>query len=52
MRDQMKEIVKMQKDGLINPVVDSVFPLIEVAKAQTHMHERKNKGKILLDCRD
>lgn len=52
MRDQMKEIVEMQKQGLIDPVVDSVFPLIEVAKAQTHMHERKNRGKILLDCRD
>ena len=51
MQDQMKELVKMQKEGLIEPVVDSIFPLADVAKAHTHMHQRKNKGKILLDCR-
>jgi NADPH:quinone reductase-like Zn-dependent oxidoreductase len=33
----------------INPVIDSIWRFENVAEAQMHMHDRKNRGKILLD---
>ena len=33
----------------IDPVIDSVWRFEQVAEAQRHMHDRKNRGKILLD---
>lgn len=33
---------------LLQPVIDSVFPLADAAKAHRHMEERKNFGKIVL----
>ncbi|MBC64418.1 MAG: hypothetical protein CMB15_02125 [Euryarchaeota archaeon] len=35
--------------GEIEPIIDSVWRFEEVSQAQKHMHNRKNKGKILLD---
>jgi len=35
--------------GEIEPIIDSVWRFEDVAKAQLHMHDRKNRGKILLD---
>ena len=35
--------------GEINPIIDSVWRFEEVSGAQKHMHQRKNKGKVLLD---
>ena len=52
MKEQMEDIVKMYQNGNLTPVVDSIFKLDEVSKAHYYMHERKNKGKILLDCRN
>ena len=52
LQEQVKELIAMHKEGVINPVVDSIFQLSDVAKAHTYMHDRKNRGKILLDCRD
>ena len=37
------------KEGEINPVIDSIWRFERVSEAQMHMHNRKNKGKILLD---
>ncbi|MEC7706921.1 MAG: zinc-binding dehydrogenase, partial [Candidatus Thermoplasmatota archaeon] len=33
----------------IDPVIDSVWRFERVSEAQKHMHDRKNRGKILLD---
>jgi NADPH:quinone reductase-like Zn-dependent oxidoreductase len=33
----------------IDPIIDSVWRFDKVSEAQIHMHERKNRGKILLD---
>ena len=52
MKEQMEDIVRMYQNGNLTPVVDSIFKLDEVSKAHYYMHERKNKGKILLDCRN
>ncbi len=52
MKEQMKDIVNMYQNGKLSPVVDSIFKLDDVSKAHIHMHNRKNKGKILLDCRN
>ena len=52
MREQMEDIVEMYRNGNLKPIVDSIFKLDDVPKAHSYMHERKNKGKILLDCRN
>jgi NADPH:quinone reductase-like Zn-dependent oxidoreductase len=39
----------MLERGDIEPIIDSVWRFEEVANAQRHMHERKNRGKVLLD---
>ena len=51
MKEQMQEIVQMHRNGELEPIVDSIFKLDDTAKAHIHMHNRKNRGKILLDCR-
>ena len=35
-------------EGLIKPVIDSVYPLEEIAAAHEHMESNKNVGKIIL----
>ena len=52
MREQMEDIVEMYRNGNLTPVVDSIFKLDEASEAHSYMHERRNKGKILLDCRN
>ena len=39
----------MLENGFIDPVIDSVFRFEDVAKAQQHIHDRGNRGKVLLD---
>ena len=39
----------MLEEGKIDPVIDSVWRFENVADAQMHIHNRKNKGKVLLD---
>jgi NADPH:quinone reductase-like Zn-dependent oxidoreductase len=39
----------MLQEGKINPVIDSVWRFEKVADAQMHIHNRKNRGKVLLD---
>ena len=40
---------KMLEDNEIDPIIDSIWRFERVAEAQMHMHDRKNRGKILLD---
>jgi len=39
----------MLQEGKIDPVIDSVWRFEKVADAQMHIHNRKNRGKVLLD---
>ena len=48
-REQMLALAKMLENGQINPVVDSVYRFEDVAKAQQFIHDRGNRGKVLLD---
>ena len=45
----MIELEKLLREGGINPIVDKVFRFEDVSKAQKYIHDRKNKGKVLLD---
>ncbi len=45
----LQALSTMLERGQINPIIDSVWPYKQVADAQKHMHDRKNRGKILLD---
>jgi NADPH:quinone reductase-like Zn-dependent oxidoreductase len=48
-KKQIFSLVEMLEDDLIAPVVDKVFRFEEVAAAQQYIHDRKNRGKVLLD---
>ena len=48
-REQMVALAKMLEMGLIDPVIDSVYRFEDVAAAQKHIHDRGNRGKVLLD---
>ncbi|MEE2758364.1 MAG: zinc-binding dehydrogenase [Candidatus Thermoplasmatota archaeon] len=48
-REQMLALAKMLEQGLIDPVIDSVYRFEDVADAQQHIHDRGNRGKVLLD---
>ena len=49
LRNQMMDLGQMLAEGTIDPVVDKVFRFEEVADAQQYIHDRKNRGKVLLD---
>ena len=48
-RSHLKELGRLLEKGHIDPIIDSVWRFEEVSNAQKHMHQRKNKGKVLLD---
>jgi NADPH:quinone reductase-like Zn-dependent oxidoreductase len=48
-RGHLDALSTMLEEGKINPVIDSIWRFEQVSEAQMHMHDRKNKGKILLD---
>ena len=48
-RSHLNELGRLLEKGSINPIIDSVWRFEEVSNAQKHMHQRKNKGKVLLD---
>ena len=37
-------------NGELKPIIDSVFPLRDAARAHRYMEENRNFGKIVLDC--
>ena len=45
----LNALSKMLENNQINPIIDSIWRFENVAEAQMHMHNRKNRGKILLD---
>jgi len=45
----LNNLSKMLENGEINPIIDSIWRFERVAEAQKHMHDRKNRGKILID---
>ncbi|MAO69552.1 MAG: alcohol dehydrogenase [Euryarchaeota archaeon] len=49
MREEIEALVLMLNEKKIDPIIDSVFHFEDVAKAHFHIHDRKNKGKVLLD---
>jgi NADPH:quinone reductase-like Zn-dependent oxidoreductase len=48
-KGHLDAISNMLERGEIDPIIDGVWRFEEVAEAQMHMHNRKNRGKILLD---
>ncbi|MDP6888850.1 MAG: zinc-binding dehydrogenase [Candidatus Thalassarchaeaceae archaeon] len=48
-KQQMVSLAKMLENGLIDPVIDSIYRFEQVAEAQKHIHNRGNRGKVLLD---
>ena len=48
-REQMIALASMLEKGQIDPVIDSVYRFEDVAKAQQFIHNRGNRGKVLLD---
>ena len=48
MTEQMERIVNGIKQGVLDPIIDSVFDARDVAKAHQHIHDGKNIGKVLL----
>ena len=48
-KGHLDALSKMLMNGEIDPIVDSVWRFERVAEAQLHIHDRKNKGKVLLD---
>ncbi len=35
-------------DGILDPIIDTTFPLQEAAKAHRYIQDRKNRGKVIL----
>ena len=51
-RDYQQHLEPAIVSGLMEPVIDRVFPLREAAEAHRYMEANRNFGKILLDCID
>ena len=47
----VEKLNELAKDGKIKPVIDMIFPFSEASQAHTHIQNRKNFGKVLLDFR-
>ena len=48
-RGHLESLSGMLQEGKIDPIIDSVWRFEDVAEAQMHIHNRKNRGKVLLD---
>ncbi len=44
----IRESLPLFEDGRLRPIVDSVFPLVDAAKAHAHMEQNANVGKIVM----
>ncbi|HLE65124.1 MAG TPA: zinc-binding dehydrogenase, partial [Candidatus Bathyarchaeia archaeon] len=45
---ELLQVLKFFEEGRLRPVVDSVFPLKDAAKAQERMEKSQHFGKIVL----
>ena len=48
-RQNIIDLLRMLQEGKIKPHISGVYPLEDVAKALTHMAERKVTGKLVID---
>ena len=46
--EQLHRIIDGINQGVLDPVIDSVFAVEDAAKAHQHIHDAKNIGKVLL----
>tara|TARA_B100001123_G_scaffold199576_1_gene226829 strand:- start:123 stop:1142 length:1020 start_codon:yes stop_codon:yes gene_type:complete len=49
MRTEIEILVSMLNNKEIEPIIDKVFHFEDVANAHYYIHNRKNRGKVLLD---
>ena len=49
MRREIEILVEMLNKKEIIPIIDKVFHFEDVANAHQYIHDRKNRGKVLLD---
>ena len=47
-RGEFLKVLTFFEDGRLKPVVDSIFPLADAAKAQSRMEKSEHFGKIIL----
>ena len=45
----IKNVLPFFEDGRIKPIIDTTFPLEDVAKAHQYMEDNKNIGKLILE---
>ena len=45
---EMAEMGDLLIDGILDPIIDTSFPLQEAAKAHRYIQDRKNRGKVML----
>jgi NADPH:quinone reductase-like Zn-dependent oxidoreductase len=48
---EMQQIIELLEEGVLDPVVDTTFPLEEAARAHHYIQDRKNRGKVVLTTR-
>ena len=48
MLKQLERIMEGVLTGALNPVIDSIFNVEDVAEAHQYLHDGKNIGKVLL----
>lgn len=48
----LKKLVQQVRDKELQVVIDREFPLDKAGEAHQYIHDRKNFGKIILNCRD
>lgn len=48
-RKELDQVIKLVKAGKVQPIVDTVFPLVAAAQAQTRMESRQFFGKLVLE---
>lgn len=48
-KEEFEKVLELVEVGKLKPIIDSVFPLQEAAKAQRRMEEGKHLGKVVLE---
>ncbi len=48
LREEMRQLVELLEQGVLDPVVDTTFPLEETAQAHHYIQDRRNRGKVVL----
>jgi len=48
LRPWLQQVITWYDDALFRPHIDATFPFADVSQAHYYLHNRKNKGKVLL----